>query len=220
MRQDRPGLSALGSSSGAVSDWKRTSPPLAASICAIMLSSVVLPAPDGPMMVRNSPSATEKLRSWITQGGVLAAGARRRSACRDRGLRAAAAAMAHVPACMRDVRRRAPAQQPPLDRVDAPVAEEHDAGRRRERDEHAGGVEIHRAELHQIAEPAIGGDQLGDHRAADRIRHGDAQAGEDVGHRARKHDVARDVRARCAPTTCAICTSLVSSARTPASALK
>src|SRR5262249_19120301 len=34
----------------------------------MMLSSVVLPAPEGPMMVRNSPSRTEKLRSWITQG--------------------------------------------------------------------------------------------------------------------------------------------------------
>ena len=69
MRQDSPGLSALGSPTGARSDWKRTSPPLALSICAIMLSSVVLPAPDGPMMVRNSPSRTEKLRSWITHGG-------------------------------------------------------------------------------------------------------------------------------------------------------
>ena len=56
MRQDRPGLSAFGSSSGADSDWKRTSPPLAMSICAIMFSSVVLPAPEGPTMVRNSPS--------------------------------------------------------------------------------------------------------------------------------------------------------------------
>ena len=69
----------------------------------------------------------------------------------------------------------------------------HDAGGRHQRDEHAGGVEIHRAELDQIAEPAIGRDQFGDHGAADRIRHGDAQSGEDVGNRAGKHDVAREL---------------------------
>ena len=63
MRHDRPGLSAFGSFSGDVSDLNFTSPPFATSICAIIFSSVVLPAPDGPMIVRNSPSATEKLRS-------------------------------------------------------------------------------------------------------------------------------------------------------------
>src|SRR5262249_51411751 len=66
--QARPGCSALGSSIGAHCDWKRTSPPLATSICAMMLRSVVLPAPEGPMMVRNSPSLTENVRSWMTQG--------------------------------------------------------------------------------------------------------------------------------------------------------
>ena len=56
-----------------------------------------------------------------------------------------------------------------------------------------GGVEVHRAGLHQIAEPAVRRDQLGDHRAADRIGHGDAEAGEDRRHRAGKHDVAADL---------------------------
>ena len=112
---------------------------------------------------------------------------RPRSACRGHGFRAAPWLSSRLHP---HVGRRTPAQQPPLERVDAPVAEKHDAGRRRERDEDAGRVEVHRAELHQIAEPAIGRDQLGDHRAADRIRHGDAQAGEDVRHRAREHDVA------------------------------
>ena len=63
-------MSALGSPMGADCDWKRRVPLLATSIWAIMLSSVVLPEPDGPMMVRNSPSLTEKLRPWITQAGA------------------------------------------------------------------------------------------------------------------------------------------------------
>src|SRR5215813_2329990 len=66
MLQESPGFSDLGSSMGAACDWKRSSPPLAVSIWANMLSSVVLPEPDGPMMVRNSPSFTLKLRSLMT----------------------------------------------------------------------------------------------------------------------------------------------------------
>src|SRR5215471_2037672 len=177
MRQDSPGRSAFGSPIGAVSAPNRTSPPVAASICAIMLRSVVLPAPDGPMMVRNSPSATEKLRSRITHGGAsLPARAAKRLA---RSLISSSGPPISASRLQGEVGGRSPAQQPALDRVHAPIAGKHDAGRGGERDEDPGGVEISGAELDQIAEPAIGRDQLGDDRPADRIRHGDAQPGED-----------------------------------------
>ena len=45
------------------------SPALATSIWAMMLSSVDLPAPDGPTMVRSSPAPTENDMSWMIQGG-------------------------------------------------------------------------------------------------------------------------------------------------------
>ena len=77
-------------------------------------------------------------------------------------------------------RRRPPAQQRPLGGVEQPVGGMHDEGGGEDRGEHRGGVEVHRAGLHQIAEPAIGRDQLGDHRAADGVGHRDAKAGEDT----------------------------------------
>jgi hypothetical protein len=55
-------LSDFGSLIGADFDLNSTWPPLAASIWAIMFRSVVLPEPEGPTIVRNSPSRTEKLR--------------------------------------------------------------------------------------------------------------------------------------------------------------
>ena len=48
---------------------KAISPALAVSICATMLSSVDLPAPDGPTMVSSSPAPTENDMSWMIQGG-------------------------------------------------------------------------------------------------------------------------------------------------------
>src|ERR1051325_11570275 len=168
MRQASPGLSAFASPIGAISDPNRTSPPVAASICAIMWRSVVLPAPDGPMMVRNSPSWTEKLRSRITHGDASpperAAKRLARSLISSSGSAISASRLQGM------VGGRAPSQQPALDRVHAPIAGEHDAGRGGERDEDSGGVEIGGAELGQIAEPAIGRDQLGNDRAADRVR--------------------------------------------------
>ena len=126
-------------------------------------------------------------RRWI------AAGARRQSACSRSRTSSSGCGHDQRPCLQLESGRRTPAQQPALDCVDAPVAEEDDAGRGGQRGEDAGGVEIHGAELHQIAKPAVGRNQFGDDGAADRIGHGDAQAGEDVGHRAGKHDVARHV---------------------------
>src|SRR5262249_42897570 len=173
MRQASPGLSALGSPIGAVSDPNRTSPPVAASICAIMLSSVVLPAPDGPMMVRNSPSATAKLRSRITHGdGSPPARAAKRLA---RSLISSSGPPISASRLQGEVGGRSPAQHPALGGVHAPMAGQHDAGGGGECEEDCGGVEMGGAELDQVAKPAIGRDQLGDPRTADRIRHGDAQ---------------------------------------------
>src|SRR5215831_11328096 len=127
MRQASPGLSALGSPIGAVSDPNRTSPPVAVSVCAIMLSSVVLPAPDGPMMVRNSPAATEKLRSRMTHGEESPP---ERAAKRlASSLISSSGSPISASRLQREVGGRAPSQQPALDRVHAPIAGEHDAGR-------------------------------------------------------------------------------------------
>src|SRR5262245_9674166 len=126
MRQARPGRSALGSPIGAISEANRTSPPVAASICAIMLRSVVLPAPDGPMMVRNSPSATEKLRSRITQGdGSRPERPAKRLAS---SLISSSGSPISASRLQDEVGGRAPAQQPALERVHAPIAGERDAG--------------------------------------------------------------------------------------------
>ena len=51
----------------------QTSPRLGLSRPAIRLSSVVLPEPDGPMMPRNSPSATSRLRLRSTVIDLAAA---------------------------------------------------------------------------------------------------------------------------------------------------
>src|SRR5258705_6866682 len=45
------------------------SPAVAISGCAMMLSSVDLPAPEGPTMVRSSPAPTENDMSWMIHGG-------------------------------------------------------------------------------------------------------------------------------------------------------
>jgi hypothetical protein len=68
MRRSKPGRNMRASREFTLSPLNTISPALTVSICAIMLSRVDLPAPEGPMMVRNSPAPTEKDRSWITQG--------------------------------------------------------------------------------------------------------------------------------------------------------
>ncbi len=54
-------------------------------------------------------------------------------------------------------------------------------------------VEIHRPDLHEISEAAVGRDQLGDDRGADGVGEADAESREDVRHRAGEDDVARDL---------------------------
>src|SRR5262249_40084164 len=68
MRRSKPGRKLRGSCELTASPLNTISPAVTVSICAIMLSSVDLPAPDGPMMVRNSPGVTEKERPWMTHG--------------------------------------------------------------------------------------------------------------------------------------------------------
>ena len=102
-------------------------------------------------------------------------------------------AHAQVPVSSTAARRRPPAQQRPLGGVEQPVGGMNDEGGGEDRGEHRGGVEVHRAGLHQIAEPAIGRDQLGDDRAADGVGHRDAKPGEDMRHGGGKDDVARDM---------------------------
>ena len=68
-----------------------------------------------------------------------------------------------------------------------------DEGGGEDRGEHRGGVEVHRAGLHQIAEPAIGRDQLGNDRAADGVGYRDAKPGENMRDGGGQDDVARDM---------------------------
>src|SRR6476620_1393931 len=146
----------------------------------MMLSRVDFPAPDGPTMVRSSPAPTENDMSWMIHGG----GSRPTRAGKrlPRFLMSSISGAVITSGPVIDDQRRAarpPAQQEALADVDDGDEGVHDDCRGQDRDEHLGGVEIHRAGLHQIAEPAVRRDQLSDHRAANRIGYGDAEAGED-----------------------------------------
>src|SRR3954470_3296051 len=165
MRRLRPGCSAFCSSPVMSSPSNTISPALALSICAMMLSRVDLPAPDGPTMVRSSPAPTENDMSWMIHGG----GSRPARAGKrlPRFLMSSIGDAAIASSPMIDDQRRAtrpPTQQKTLADIDDGDERMHDDGRGQDRDEHLGGVEIHRAGLHQIAQAAIGRDQLGDHR--------------------------------------------------------
>src|SRR3954454_6237264 len=173
MRRSKPGRSARGSRVLTVVPSNTISPALVVSIWAMMLSSVDLPAPEGPTMVRNSPSRTEKERSWITQGDVSRPW---RCAKRLPSLRTSSSAGPLISGLHHRVDRRPPAQQQRFERIHEPVDAEHQDRRHDDGGEYARGVKIHGAGLHQIAEAAIGRDQLGDHGGADRVGDRDAKA--------------------------------------------
>ncbi len=142
-------------------------------------------------MVRNSPVAHRERQVLDHPGRRLAALALREALAELADFEQRR--LATITVSIDRLDRRPPAQQQRFERVHQPVGGMHQQRRRHDRGEHAGGVEVHRAGLHQIAEPAVRRDQLGDHGGADRVGHRDAEAGEDVGHRARHHDVARDL---------------------------
>ena len=97
-----------------------------------------------------------------------------------------------------DLRRGPPAEQEPLAAVHQPIEGMDDERCGENGDENLGGVEIHGADLDEIAQAAVRGDQLGDDRGADRVGHGDPEPGEDAWNRRRKDDVARDLTLACA----------------------
>src|SRR5580692_9722456 len=131
------------------------SPEVARSTWAIMLSKVDLPAPDGPMMVRNSPSGTEKVRSRMIQGGGSRPWRAGKRLARLRTSSRGAAMARSVAADAAEIGGRTPAQQQPLAPVHQESHGEDDERRRGDRDEALRRVEIHRADLDEIAEAAV-----------------------------------------------------------------
>ena len=77
-------------------------------------------------------------------------------------------------------------------------AVEHHAEQRDQdhRHEHRGGVERDLHLQHQIAEAAVGAEELADDRAGDREDRRDLHAGEDIGQRAGQLDLGEDLPAR------------------------
>ena len=128
------------------------SPALAVSVWAMMLSSVDLPAPDGPTMVRNSPSATENDRSWMTHGD----GSRPWRGGKALAELADLEERGHGPLSITGSTGGRQRSSQRFQRVHQPGRGLHQQRRHQHGDEHAGGVEIHRAVLHQVAEPAVG----------------------------------------------------------------
>ncbi len=195
MRRSSPGRIALGSAAAILLPWKMISPAVATSICAIMLRSVDLPAPDGPMMVRNSPSPTEKVRSRMTQGDGSRPWRARESACRDCGFRGAV--RGHGLSCRRPAspgRRRAAsaaaaARSPSTSQPTACTM----SVAARMATKHCVVSKFIAPTCTRYPRPAVRRDQLGDDRGADGVGHADAEAREDVRHRAGKDDVARDL---------------------------
>src|SRR3954452_5330344 len=156
MRRLRPGCSAFCSALTMRSPSNTISPALATSVCAMMLSNVDLPAPDGPTMVSSSPAPTENDISWMIQGG----GSRPARAGKrlPRRLMSSMGVPAIASCPMIDDQGRAarpPAQQEALADVDDGDEGVHDDGCRQDCDEHLRGVEVHRPGLHQIAESAV-----------------------------------------------------------------
>src|SRR5437879_4784764 len=160
MRRLRPGCNAFCSAPVMRSPSNTISPTLAVSICAMMLSRVDLPAPEGPTMVRSSPAPTENDMSWMIHGG----GSRPARAGKrlPRFLMSSISGAVIGSGPVIDDQRRAtrpPTQQETLADVDDGDEGMHNDGRGQDRDEHLGGVEVHRAGLHQIAEPPVRRDQ-------------------------------------------------------------
>src|SRR6478735_399292 len=152
MRRLRPGCSAFWSAPAIRSPSKVISPALATSIWAIMLSKVDLPAPEGPTTVSSSPAPTENDMSWMIQGG----GSRPARAGKrlPRFLMSSISGAVIGSGPVIDDQRRAarpPTQQEALTDVDDGDEGVHDDRGGQDRDEDLGGVEVHRAGLHQIA---------------------------------------------------------------------
>src|SRR3954470_24146297 len=143
MRRLRPGCRAFWSAPAMRSPSKVISPALAVSICAMMLSKVDLPAPEGPTMVRSSPAPTENVMSWMIQGG----GSRPARAGKrlPRFLISSISGAAIGSGPLIDHQRRAtrpPTQQETLADIDDGDEGVHNDGRGQDRDEHLGGVEV------------------------------------------------------------------------------
>src|SRR5215471_17852071 len=147
-----------------------------------MLSTVDLPQPDGPTMVTIAPSGTSKEKSETAT-----------TASRSRGRKTMPTSASLILARGEDVlaisgtgERRLPAQQPRLDLAHHQAEQPGDHRERDQAGEHARGVEARGARRDEVAEPMVGGEDLGHDHAEQRIGQAEIEAGEDPGQRGGK----------------------------------
>src|ERR1700674_4127732 len=150
-----------------------------------MLSTVDLPQPDGPTMVTIAPSGTSKLKS---RTATTASRSRGRNTMPISAKRILAGILAGISAGGCDMfwvsgtgERGFPAQQPRLDLAHDHAEQPGDHGGGDQAGEDTSGVEARGARGDEIAEPVVGGEDLGHDHAEQRIGKPEVQAGENPG---------------------------------------
>src|SRR5580704_7476763 len=145
------------------------------------LSKVDLPQPDGPTMVTMEPSGTSSDTPRTASTAPRSRG-RNIMPIFDRRI------FAGVGICSGTVDRRLPAQQPRLDLAHDGAEQPGDDRERHQAGEHRSGVEIRRATRDHVANTLIGGENLGDDDAEQRIGQADIEPGENPRQRRGQRD--------------------------------
>ncbi len=158
-----------------------------------MLSTVDLPQPDGPTMVTMAPSGTEKVKSETATTGSRSRGRNTMPTSARRILAGVEAEARAMVASSGTGERRFPAQQARLELAHRQAEQpghhcEHDQAR-----EHTRGVEARGARGDQVAEPMVGGENLRDDHAEQRIGEAEVEPGEDPRQRRRERDLPENV---------------------------
>src|ERR1700704_1867356 len=170
-----------------------TSPLLGRISPETMLSTVDLPQPDGPTMVTIAPSGTSKLKSCTATTASRSRGRNTMPISASRILAGILAGGGDMVAGSGTGKRRFPAQQPRFDLAHDHAEQPGDHGERDQAREHAGGVEARGARGDQVAEPMVGGENLGHDHAEQRIGQAEIEAREDPGQRGRKRHLPENV---------------------------
>src|SRR5882757_1918501 len=142
-----------------------------------MLSTVDLPQPDGPTMVTIAPSGTSKLKSETATTASRSRGRKTMPISAKRilagilvsilaGISAGGCGMVAVSGTGE---RGFPAQQPRLDLAHDQAEQPGDDGKRDQAGKYSGGVEARGARGDEVAEPMVGGEDLGHDHAEQRI---------------------------------------------------
>src|SRR5712691_9314340 len=161
----------------------RMAPELGRSSPCTMRRKVVLPQPLGPTMTKNSPGRTSKLMSSSTLSERPRCANTLPMFCTESF---AAGSVATAISILQ--RRRLPAHQPPLERLQRPGQRHARKGETQHPGEQRRHVERLPGGEDEIAEAGIGAEHLADHHADDRPADGQAYAGEHERQRGRHHD--------------------------------